>query len=223
MIHAELIKNLENADLVLCDISRLNPNVFFELGVRTALDRPVAIVRDHYTEIMPFDTSLINCHVYDPRLAPWKLGGEVDKLVDHIEGTRGDRNSLWQYFGITRRASAPLVENSQEAKMDVILAELRALRSQSNAQRAAEFIGETGGESPADRLTAAISQMARSVSARPEISKVGPREVTINLGKYRLSPDLLIRMKTLSEELGVALTITGPTDQVRGAASKREE
>lgn len=36
LIHAEIIKHLETADLVLCDMSTLNPNVFFELGIRTA-------------------------------------------------------------------------------------------------------------------------------------------------------------------------------------------
>lgn len=35
LIHAEIIKNLEQAELVLCDLSMLNPNVFFELGIRT--------------------------------------------------------------------------------------------------------------------------------------------------------------------------------------------
>lgn len=34
MIHAEIVKNLETCDLVLVDLSSLNPNVFFELGVR---------------------------------------------------------------------------------------------------------------------------------------------------------------------------------------------
>lgn len=29
LIHAEIIKNLEQSDFVLCDISCLNPNVFF--------------------------------------------------------------------------------------------------------------------------------------------------------------------------------------------------
>jgi hypothetical protein len=29
VIHAEIIKSLESADLVLCDISSLNPDVFF--------------------------------------------------------------------------------------------------------------------------------------------------------------------------------------------------
>ena len=41
LIQAEIISQLENADHVLCDISTLNPNVFFELGIRTAVEKPV--------------------------------------------------------------------------------------------------------------------------------------------------------------------------------------
>jgi hypothetical protein len=47
MIRAEIIRNLEQADFVLCDLSDLNPNVLFELGIRTSLDRPVMLVRDN--------------------------------------------------------------------------------------------------------------------------------------------------------------------------------
>ncbi len=62
VIHAEIIKNLEKADLVLCDASCLNPNVFYELGIRTALDKPVCIVKDEITQKIPFDipTELID-------------------------------------------------------------------------------------------------------------------------------------------------------------------
>ena len=37
LIHARIIKNLENTDVVLCDVSILNPNVFFELGDRKSV------------------------------------------------------------------------------------------------------------------------------------------------------------------------------------------
>ena len=39
LIHAQIVKNLQFADVVLCDVSTHNPNVFFELGIRTALNR----------------------------------------------------------------------------------------------------------------------------------------------------------------------------------------
>lgn len=73
LIHSEIISNLERADLVLVDISRHNPNVFFELGVRTSLDKPVCLVRDNFTDVLPFDTAGLNTPTYDASLAPWKL------------------------------------------------------------------------------------------------------------------------------------------------------
>lgn len=44
-IQTQIIQNLELADLVLCDMSILNANVFFELDIRTSLDKPVCMVR----------------------------------------------------------------------------------------------------------------------------------------------------------------------------------
>src|SRR4051812_32026747 len=46
VIQAAIIKNLAEADVVLCDTSLWNANVFFELGIRVALNKPVALVRD---------------------------------------------------------------------------------------------------------------------------------------------------------------------------------
>src|SRR5262245_31430574 len=62
IIHGEIIKSLSSADLALCDISQLNANVFFEFGIRTALNKPVALVTDNTTANIPFDTGIINYH-----------------------------------------------------------------------------------------------------------------------------------------------------------------
>ena len=43
LIHAKIIRHLEQADLVLADLSSSNADVYFELGVRTSLDRPVVL------------------------------------------------------------------------------------------------------------------------------------------------------------------------------------
>ena len=87
LIHGEIIKNLESADLVLCDMSILNPNVFFELGIRTALNRPVSLVRDDVTETIPFDTNIINNHKYKSTLSPWTLDKEVRALTEHLKAS----------------------------------------------------------------------------------------------------------------------------------------
>jgi hypothetical protein len=102
LIHAEIIRGLREAELVLADLSALNPNVLFELGIRTALDLPVALVRDDKTEHMPFDTSIMNCHRYRSALAAWEIEEDIALLAAHISDsarTSYGRNSLWKYFG----------------------------------------------------------------------------------------------------------------------------
>ena len=129
VIQAEIIRNLEQADLVLCDISTLNANVFFELGIRVALDRPVALVRDDRTAAIPFDNAIVSCFGYGSRLTPWVLRDEVPRLAEWIAaaGAR-ERNAMWQYFGITRRAEAPDPGDPVQAKLDVLLTEVAAVR-----------------------------------------------------------------------------------------------
>jgi hypothetical protein len=136
LIHAGIIKNLEQCELVLCDISSHNPNVFFELGIRTSLDKPVVLVKDSDTSTIPFDTGSINTFTYSATLEPWLLELELPQLVEHIVQTvdkSGEQNALWRFFGLTQRGQPAVEENPVEAKFDLILAELSELKNSSHA------------------------------------------------------------------------------------------
>jgi hypothetical protein len=112
----------------LCDITSGNPNVFFELGVRTAVDKPVSIVKDTKTPGIPFDTAIINVHTYDPSLAPWSLSDDIDKLSGHLRSVIAKsegRNALWRYFGLTTRAAFRPGESTIEEKIDLIMLQLQ--------------------------------------------------------------------------------------------------
>jgi hypothetical protein len=105
MIQAEIIRNLQQADFVLCDLSSLNPNVFFELGIRTSLDLPVILVKDNLTEQIPFDLNAVNTLTYESSLTPWTLGSQIQRLTEHVKraiGGGSSGNSMWRYFGLTR-------------------------------------------------------------------------------------------------------------------------
>lgn len=106
MIHADIVQNLEKSDMVLCDLSAANPNVFFELGVRTSLDRPMALVKDEQTSI-PFDLRGVNVHTYQSSIPVWDIEVERQRLTEHIldaDQTCGGGNPLWRQFGLTMRA-----------------------------------------------------------------------------------------------------------------------
>ncbi len=58
IIHANIVQNLYDDSIVVCDVSGKNANVMFELGLRLAFDKPTIIVKDDKTDYS-FDTSPI--------------------------------------------------------------------------------------------------------------------------------------------------------------------
>ncbi|KQS73017.1 hypothetical protein ASG39_04680 [Rhizobium sp. Leaf371] len=58
VIHTNIVQNIHDDEIVVCDVSGKNANVMFELGLRLAFDKPVIIVKDNATDYS-FDTSPI--------------------------------------------------------------------------------------------------------------------------------------------------------------------
>lgn len=130
VIHGDIIRNLETADLVLCDMSILNPNVFFELGIRTALNKNVAMIRDNVTERVPFDTTIINYHEYDCSLSAWTIDQQIDYLKAHIEDCmeNGEVNSLWGYFSMSQQAEVPNDAPNVERQLGYLIKQVESLK-----------------------------------------------------------------------------------------------
>ena len=58
VIHARIVENIYEDEIVVCDVSGKNANVMFEFGMRLAFDKPVIVVKDDKTDYS-FDTSPI--------------------------------------------------------------------------------------------------------------------------------------------------------------------
>ena len=88
-IDEEILARLNDSDLVLCDISTLNPNVLFELGIRRGVYKPFAIIKDRVTKD-PFNLANFNNCPYDPAVI---LQGKAEKealvkrLAEHLRKT----------------------------------------------------------------------------------------------------------------------------------------
>jgi hypothetical protein len=138
LIHGLIIRHLSTADLVLVDLSAHNPNVFFELGVRTSLNLPIALVRDEQTSI-PFDTSGINTYSYDSKLRGWEIEEQQRLLAEHIRDSAsscGGENPLWRQFGLTIKANEPDAHESPlEAKVDLLTDRMLHLQAQLQDDR----------------------------------------------------------------------------------------
>lgn len=134
MIMARIVQYLAEAPMVLCDLSQLNPNVMYELGVRTSLDKPIALVKDEHLT-MPFDIGGINTHKYDSSISSWDLESQVSAIAAHIVETAnaGEGNPMWRRFGVGIVANTPTSnESPTEARLDVLSEQVdsiaRALR-----------------------------------------------------------------------------------------------
>ena len=130
LIHAEVVSNLETADLVLCDMSTHDAKVFFELGIRTSLDKPICLVKDSLTTKVPFDTALLNCHTYDASIAARILDSEIDRLAQHLTSSQAKcqgQNPLWKHFGLTAKAEGREAESPIEEKLDLVIESLERL------------------------------------------------------------------------------------------------
>jgi len=63
-ISQTIIDYLQDADLVIADITGHNPNVFFEMGYRAATKKPIVYLREK-NETIPFDIAGIRSFDYD--------------------------------------------------------------------------------------------------------------------------------------------------------------
>lgn len=75
-----IVKKLVQADIVIVDISGLNPNVMFELGLRLNLPKPTIIIRSNITEL-PFDIKDFYVLTYPQNLSAI----ELDRFKRHFE------------------------------------------------------------------------------------------------------------------------------------------
>jgi len=62
-IMADVWRSIQNADIVVADLTGKNPNVLYELGLAHATQKPVVLIAQSMEDI-PFDLRAIRCLVY---------------------------------------------------------------------------------------------------------------------------------------------------------------
>jgi len=83
-ILAEIVLNLDQADLVVADLTGLNPNVMYELGIRHGFTKKTILLTQDLAEL-PFDLRNYHCVEYK-----WKNKVDQLKLGRDIRATLAD-------------------------------------------------------------------------------------------------------------------------------------
>ncbi|MFG0255026.1 MAG: hypothetical protein ACF787_08000 [Rhodopirellula sp. JB053] len=102
VIHATIVNGLLDADLVVADLTEHNPNVLFELGMRMADDKPVALIRAAGTKAIFDVDNMLRVEEYSPCLWPSTVEADMPKIADHIDGAWQNRDDSQSYMKILR-------------------------------------------------------------------------------------------------------------------------
>lgn len=126
----EIIRQIVECDMAICDLSSRNPNVFYELGLRQAFDLKTVLIKDEQTP-RPFDISGLRTLEYKSTLRIDEVNNSIDELSKVITSTYEqkvkDGNSLIQLLAVMTPAKIP--DDVQLGKdTSILLNEIRNLR-----------------------------------------------------------------------------------------------
>jgi hypothetical protein len=141
-IHLDILQKLLEAPMAVCDLSARNPNVLFELALRQAFDKPVALIQEIGTpqifDIAPLRyTEYRKERIYHEVLEDQKAISTAAKDTFESHGKGRDINSIVKLLALSRPAILPEI-GSPEATADLqqlILSELSQLRNEMRSVR----------------------------------------------------------------------------------------
>lgn len=89
-INDRVIRNIYDSDLVIANLTQLNPNVMFEIGMRYSFGKPALVIAEEGTRL-PFDVIDENTLFYinDPKGAA-ELRKKIGQFVERIDYGRED-------------------------------------------------------------------------------------------------------------------------------------
>jgi hypothetical protein len=174
MITDRLISDIINAELVIADLTGLNPNVFYELGIRHAALKPVIHIAGADTPL-PFDNAAHRANLVD--VSDWHSVEQArSRLADSVRAIRAPGYQV----------SNPITQANRSFKMressdptDQLVAELLERVSSLEARNAASERASSSGSGILNQLY--DDQVAASLTTRfmPE-----PKALIVSLQQW---------------------------------------
>jgi len=102
-IVVSIIQQIVESEMVICDFSARNPNVMYELGLRHAFNKPVALLKDRRTEKV-FDIQGLRYSEYDESLRIDSVQKDISRIsaaiIETAKSSSETVNSVVQLAGI---------------------------------------------------------------------------------------------------------------------------
>lgn len=134
LIHLDILLQLIDAPIAICDLSSRNPNVLFELGIRQAFDKPVVLIQEIGTPKI-FDIAPLRCLEYDREMKYRSVLQAQKDLKESIEATVASEkdpqnaNSIVKLLSLNSAKIPDLKpSNKNELAIELIQSEVREVK-----------------------------------------------------------------------------------------------
>lgn len=124
MIQVNIIRDIIEAPMAVCDLSTRNPNVLFELGIRQAFDLPVVLVQEQGTQRI-FDISTINTIDYHKELVYRDVIDDRKKIEDAIRATQNNEKGINSIIRLLEIGQARI--NNNGSKEESFMQDIRLM------------------------------------------------------------------------------------------------
>lgn len=131
MIQINIIRDIIEAPMAICDLSSRNPNVLFELGIRQAFDLPVVLIQEEGTQRI-FDINTINTIDYRSDLIYREVMEDRSKISEAIKSTQDNTKGINSIIRLLDLGPAKLGEKKKTSELDDIKLLLLGLSNQIN-------------------------------------------------------------------------------------------
>jgi hypothetical protein len=154
MIQASIVRNVYHNEVVVCDVSSLNPNVMLELGLRMATLLPLVLVFDGEKDY-PFDIRSI-LHVRYPKgLNIFRMEAFVEELAEKIHKVNEAQKTkeyqpFLSHFKEVKIEPAQLNSTTQSVNevLQSVVDGMASMRNQLKAIENRKSLAGTGSFSP---------------------------------------------------------------------------
>lgn len=142
LIHLDILKKLLSCEMAVCDLSSQNPNVLFELALRQAFDKPVALIQEEDSKPI-FDIAPLRFTKYRKALLYREVIEDQKRVADAISETssafaeKRGVNSIVKLLALSESAQLPELsgDNAKSEMFQVLMAEIGALRAEIGKTR----------------------------------------------------------------------------------------
>ena len=214
MITDKLINDLNDSDLVIADLSELNPNAFYELGIRHASAKPTIHMASEGTKL-PFDNLGHRAIFFDK--TDWQsIENAKSALIEQCEEAMSEgfqaSNPVTQALSVKAFRASPKTE---EKMLGDIMGRLEAIETQVTiANTASRSPVKTFDFSSRDRLHK-LESAIRNISGAEQWKKYNIKDAQIaSYASVNCDEDNYERIMTSLKQGNVAVVLTEVSHEI---------